>query len=159
MIKIIESQKDFGSMNAGSIKWENLTEEDKKILQDKYHLEGLSLKNLDLTPEKANIFLQHRLNLGKSMGFDGKKIFMADQEHKEGTHFEITKDYVEANPNGWTDIPEDILVITSKTPRVVIGHPVADCPVVMMVDQKQKIAAKLYRKGFDLDKIRKSLQM
>ena len=48
--------------------------------------------------------------------------------------FEIDRDYVEANPNGWTDIDEDILVVTKKTPGVVIGHPVADCPVVMTAD-------------------------
>jgi len=136
MIKIVESRNDFGSMNAGSIKWDNLTEEDKIRLKEKYNL-----KEIDITPEKAQIFMHHRLNMGKSMGFDGRKMFMADQEHKEGTHFEISKDYVEANPEGWTDIPEDILVVTSKTPRVVIGHPVADCPVVMMVDRKNKISA------------------
>ena len=141
MIKIIESQKDFGSMSGGSIKWENLTEEDKKILKDKYNVEVLNKEEIDLSKEKANIFLRHRLNMGKSMGFDGRRIFMADQEHKKGTSFEITQDYIEANPNGWTDIPEDILIVTSKTPGVVIGHPVADCPVVMMTDRKQKISA------------------
>jgi len=141
MIKIVESRKDFGSMNAGSIKWENLTEEDKRRLREKHNLEVLNPEELDLRPEKAQIFLQHRLNMGKSMGFDGRKMFMVDQEHKQGTHFEIERDYVEANPNGWTDIPEDILVVTSKTPGVVIGHPVADCPVVMMVDRKNKISA------------------
>lgn len=141
MIKIVESQRDFGSMSGGSIKWENLTEEDKQMLKEKHNVEVLNPEEIDLKPEKGDIFLHHRLNFGKSMGFDGRRIFMADQEHKQGTHFEITRDYVEANPNGWTDIPEDILVVTSKLPGVVIGHPVADCPVVMMVDKKQKISA------------------
>lgn len=44
---------------------------------------------------------------------------------------------MEANPNGWSNIRQEILVISDKTPGVVIGHPVADCPVVMAYDKKQ----------------------
>ena len=66
---------------------------------------------------------------------------MADQKHKRGSWFEITRDYVEANPEGWTDIDEDILIVTDSLPGVVIGHPVADCPVVMAYDTQQKVLA------------------
>ena len=86
-------------------------------------------------------FLRRRLQFGAESGFDGHKMFMADQNDKNGSWFEITKDYVEANPNGWTDIPEDILIVTDKTPGVVIGHPVADCPVVMAYDLHHKALA------------------
>ena len=141
MIRIVESQKDFGSMNAGSIRYENLTEQDKKLLCAKYNISLEELKTLDLSLDKKDLFAIHRNNMGNSMGFDGRRMFMVDQEHKRGTHFEITEEYVRENPNGWTDIPEDILVVTSKTPKVVIGHPVADCPVVMMMDRKQGISA------------------
>lgn len=96
----------------------------------------------DWTPEqRAREFLKHRIAVGNDYGFDGHKMFMADQEHKTGTYFEITNDYVGANPNGWTDIPQDILIITEKTPGIVIGHPVADCPVVMMTDVKKGVTA------------------
>lgn len=86
-------------------------------------------------------FLKRRSIVGKIHGFDGRKMFMADQEHKKGSWFEITKEYVNAHPEGWTDIPEDILIVTDKIPGVVIGHPVADCPVVMAYDVKNKAVA------------------
>ena len=141
MIKIVESQKDFGSMNAGTIRYANLTEEDKKMLAELHNIEVKDLESYDLTPDRGRIFRLHRERMGEAFGFDGRHMFMADQEHKKGSHFIINQDYIEANPNGWTDIPEDILVVTDKLPGVVIGHPVADCPVVMMVDKKQGISA------------------
>ena len=141
MVKIIESKNDFGSMNSGSIRFSNLTDEDKEKLCNQLHIEIKDLELYDLTSFRGEIFLNHRMKMGENMGFDGRRMFMADQVHKDGSFFEINSDYVEANPKGWTDIPEDILVVTSKTPGVVIGHPVADCPVVMMTDKKQKISA------------------
>ena len=33
------------------------------------------------------------------------------------------------------------MIITDSVPGVVIGHAVADCPVVMMVDEKRGVAA------------------
>lgn len=86
-------------------------------------------------------FLNRRLNIGSIYGFDGHHMYMADQVHKTGSWLEIDQDYVSAHPNGWSDIPEDILIITDKTPRVVIGHSVADCPVVMAFDSKKKAVA------------------
>lgn len=91
--------------------------------------------------ERKEAFINARIKLGNDYGFDGHKFFMADQIDKRGTWFEIDKDYVEANPNGWSDIRQDILVISNKTPGVVIGHPIADCPVVMAYDKKQEVAA------------------
>lgn len=91
--------------------------------------------------DRQKAFLENRLKVGEEFGFDGHKMFMADQNDKCGTWFEIDNDYVEANPNGWSDISEDILVITDSVPGVVIGHPVADCPVVMAFDRRQGIAA------------------
>ena len=87
------------------------------------------------------IFANHRRSFAEANGFDWCKMFMADQKTKDGSYFEITKDYVEANPNGWTDIDEDILIITDKVPGVVVGHPVADCPVVVMEDRSKGVTA------------------
>ena len=140
MINIVESRKDFGSMNTGTIRFSNLTDADKKMLSDKYNLSIMDLKEYDLTTDKRKIFDNHREEFGKKYGFDGKKMFMADQKDNVGTFFEITPEYVEANPNGWSDIKEDILVVTKNTPGVVVGHPVADCPVVMMSDRRQGIS-------------------
>lgn len=91
--------------------------------------------------ERKGVFLARRLRVGKEYGFDGHKMFMADQKNKTGTWFEIDEDYVEANPDGWSDIDEDILIVTDKTPGVVIGHPIADCPVVMAYDREKGVAA------------------
>lgn len=118
-VKIIETGNRFGNMNAA-----------KAFYPDGYTQE-----------ERLKDFLNRRMLVGKMYGFDGHKMFMAIQETKTGTYFEITKDYVGANPNGWSDILEDILIITDKTPGVVIGHPVADCPVVMMSDPKKGVSA------------------
>ena len=151
MLKILESQNAFGTMNTGTVNYSNLTDDDKVRLSKKYNIDVSGLQDYiakmpkDMwTAEKKNIFKLHRRNFAKTMGINWKHMFMADQDIGKtgcrGSVFEITRDYVKANPNGWSDIPEDLLVVRKGVPDVVIGHPVADCPVVMMVDQKQKIA-------------------
>ena len=151
MIKILESQNAFGTMNIGTVNYSNLTNDDKIRLSKKYNIDISGLQDYiakmpkDMwNAEKKNIFKLHRRNFAKTMGINWKHMFMADQVIEKtgcrGSVFEITRDYVKANPNGWSDIPEDLLVVKKSVPGVVIGQPVADCPVVMMVDQKQKIA-------------------
>ena len=88
------------------------------------------------------IFERHRRAMADYYGFDASKIFIADQKNKDGSSFEITREFVEANPDGWmTSIPEDILITTDKVPGVVIGHPIADCPVVMAADLRKGAVA------------------
>lgn len=151
MIKILESQNAFGTMNTGTVAYNNLTNDDKVRLSKKYNIDISGLQDyIAHMPdniwkgEKREVFKLHRRNFAKTMGINWKHMFMADQDLQKsgcrGSAFEITRDYVQANPNGWTDIPEDLLVVRKGVPGVVIGHPVADCPVVMMIDQKQKIA-------------------
>lgn len=120
-------------------------DEKYKIMLDQ-NLKPSELEVHQLTPfDKRFIFANHRKAFADANGFDYNKMFMADQDleksHKRGSYLEITQDYVEANPKGWTDIPEDILIISHKVPGVAIGHPVADCPVVMMEDTKQGVTA------------------
>lgn len=118
-LQIFETGNFFGNMN----------------MNKAFYPENYSDENI------KNDFLNRRIKLGNDYKFDGHKMFMADQKDKRGTWFEIDEDYVKANPNGWSDINQDILIVTEKTPGVVIGHPVADCPVVMMVDKEKGIAA------------------
>ncbi len=118
-VGIVETGISYGNMNAAA----------------RFYPEGTS------DEEIKRIFMERRIKVGEDFGFDGHKMFMADQTDKCGTWFEIDEDYVEANPNGWSDISEDILVITDRVPDVVIGHPVADCPVVMAFDRVKGIAA------------------
>lgn len=116
-VKIIETGNRFGNMN-GSAFPKDWSKE-----------------------ERQAGFIKHRKMVGEAYGFSWQKMFMADQSDKTGTYFEIDQDYVTANPNGWSDIRQDILIVTDKVPGVVIGHPVADCPVIMMEDTKQKVLA------------------
>ena len=135
MIKILESRNAFGVMNTRDITFDNLTYEDKELLCKKYHIDisGFQdyIKNMPSDIWKANkkeIFKTHRIKFGETIGFNWKHMFMADQDVKK------------SGSRGWSDIAEDLLVIKNDVPGVVIGHPVADCPVVMMIDQKQNIA-------------------
>lgn len=142
MIKLryVDSKNIYGTMNTGTISLSNITDNDKKMIMERNNLNGL--EDYKFTKEdKKNIFDAHWKRFAYDKGFDADKKFMADQKDKKGTFKEITNDYVEANPGGWSDIDEDILVLTDKVPGVVIGHPVADCPVVAMHDKKQNIVA------------------
>lgn len=118
-LRIVESTRIHGNMNANK----------------RFYPEGMTQE------ERERAFFEHRSLLGSQYSFDPNKIFMADQLDKRGTYFNITEEYVEANPKGWSDIREDILVVTDKVPGVVIGHPVADCPVVIMTDARKGFTA------------------
>ena len=118
-MRLVETGKMFGNMNTNKAFYpESFTKED--IKED---------------------FLERRIKAGEYFGFDGCQMFMADQKNKDGSFFEITREYVEDNPLGWTDIPEDILVVNSDLPGVVIGHPAADCPVIMAYDKSKEVLA------------------
>ena len=111
--------KIFGNMNLSARFFpEHFTAEDRKIA-------------FNLTREA----------IGRMYGFDGRKIYVADQKDQTGSFFEITNDYVNANPEGWTDIDQDILIMSDKVSNVAIGHPVADCPVVTVHDPAKKVVA------------------
>ena len=141
-LEIIDVGNRFGSMNISSISVNNMSN------ADKFHLYAVKFGRIanddsELTLEmKRAVFDRHREIMANHYGVDAKKIFVADQEKKNGSSFLITRDFVEANPDGWkTSIPEDILITTDEVPGVVIGHPIADCPVVMAIDKKKGVAA------------------
>lgn len=129
-LRIIDEGKKYGTFSLAS----------------KFYSRELSLE------ERKLLQLKRRMAMGNDYGFDGHCIFMADQEKLDGSYFEITEDYVKNNPFGWTDIKEDILVITDKVPGVVIGHPVADCPVVMMSDPVNQVSAICHCGALMIDK-------
>lgn len=152
-LNLIDSKNIYGTMNCGTIKLSNLTNADKMMLAKNHNLSLEEVKNHEITKEDKNcIFNAHRMALGKAMRFDWHKMFMADQKTKDGSYFEITHEYVEANPNGWSDIDEDILIITNKVPGVVIGHPVADCPVIVMEDKSKGVIAMAHCSAELIDK-------
>ncbi len=78
-VRIVETGNYFGNMNSNA----------------KFFSEGLTREEINQR------FLQNRMRAGNYYGFDGHKVFMADQVTKErGTVFELTEEYVEANPKG-----------------------------------------------------------
>ena len=108
----------------------------------------------DYTEEdRNNIFMSQRIEVAVAYGFDPMKIFMASQKNKNGSYKILDKEYIEQYTDGLdATILEDILVVTDKTPGVVIGHTVADSPVVMMSDVKNGVSAIGYCSGEMIDK-------
>lgn len=91
--------------------------------------------------ERRKEFLKRRMVLGERLGFNGRMMFMADQVNKDGSYKIIDEELMVSNPNGWADINEDILVIGQDIPGVAIGHPVADCPVLVVTDAVKGVTA------------------
>ena len=91
--------------------------------------------------ERKKDFLNRRMVLGNRLGFNGKLMFMADQITKNGSYKIIDEELIANNPTGWADIDEDILIIGQDIPGVAIGHPVADCPVLVITDITKGVTA------------------
>ena len=113
---------------------------------------GFYPREMTIERRRAN-FLKRRRKLAEGKGFDGKKMFMADQTNKDGSYCVLTEELINSKEDGWlNDIPEDILIITKETPGVVIGHPVADCPVIIMTDKSRGVTAVGHCSGEMVDK-------
>ena len=98
-------------------------------------------------------FLKRRIILGNEKGFDGHKMFMANQKHKTGTYHIMNDEKVLNAEDGWkVDIDEDILITTKDAPGIVAGHPVADCPVVIVGDRENGVTAVCHCSGELVDK-------
>lgn len=153
-LKILDSKNIFGTMNVGTVCLSNITPDDKEMIMWKNDLSPKELESYQFDrDDQLQIFANHRRNFAEANGFDYNKMFMMDQDLKKsgkrGSWFEITKDYVEANPKGWTDIAEDILI--TKVPDVAIGYPVADCPVIIMEDIVKGVTAVAHCSGALID--------
>ena len=93
--------------------------------------------------ERKAIFLECRKKVAadNNYAFDPYKFYIPKQDGK-GKAVELTRDMVEAYEDGWDlDIEADILITTDKVPGVVVGFPVADCPVVVASDLKNGVTA------------------
>ena len=155
-LRMLDSKNIYGAMNGGTIRYTNITDADKKMIKDMQNLKTLEeVRDVDFAHNGAlrnAMFKQHRQAFAEAEGFDWHKMFMADQKNLDGSVFEVTQEYVEANPNGWTDIPEDILMMRENLKSVALGHPVADCAVVTAEDRKQGITAVAHCGGEMIDK-------
>ena len=150
----IDTKNIYGTMNISSVHFCNLTDRDKSLLMKIHHFSDINeLKNYSFTrSDQEIIFTEHRKDIGFDYNFDWHKMFMADQAYLNGSVFEITKDFVLDNPSGWPNIPEDILMIRKNLDGVLIGQPVADCPVVIAEDRKQGITTVTHSGGKMIDK-------
>lgn len=140
-LEVFDLGNIFGTMNGSTIRLSNITDADKKMIMEMHNLSFLDADYKFTKEDKSAIHMNHRVAAGEKYGFDPYKMFMADQVNKNGSYHVLDRDYVEANPKGWTDINEDILIITNDVPGVVACHPVSDCPVIVMTDAKNGITA------------------
>lgn len=140
-LKIFDVGNTFGTMNHSTIKLSNITSEDRRMISKIHGLDDLDDNYVFTNGDKKIIFMNHRIALGKEYGFEPSKMFMMDQLDKSGTYHVFDKEYVDANPKGWSDIREDIGIITKDNPGIVVCHPVADCPVIIMKDEKNGVSA------------------
>lgn len=140
-LKVFDIGNVFGTMNTSTIRFSNITEEDKKMISKIHGLDNIDESYTFTSEDKKNIFMNHRIALAREYGFDFTKMFMADQKDKTGTYRVLNQDFVDANPEGWSDIDEDILIIRDDVCGVVAGHPIADCPVIVMEDLRNGICA------------------
>ena len=103
----------------------------------------------ELSQEKINeCFLKTRIKLGEKYHFDGKKIFQPCQkdvkyieDYPDGKYIKISKENLSKEDYWYEEIPADIIMIDKNYPNIVIGHQMADCPVVIAEDRKQQIVA------------------
>ena len=118
-LKVIDVGKKYGNMS----------------VDPKYYPKHYSKENIK---EFVEI---RKLIMGEDYSFDGNLMYMANQEDKKGTYFEITDDYVEYYSGDNSYIPEDIIVMPETVEGVAIGHETADNPVVMGYDMVQRVTA------------------
>ena len=119
-VRILDVGNRFGTMNTAA---------------------GFYPMKMSLEKRQAS-FLKKRKEIAKTNDFDYKKFFMASQKLKDGSYCVLTEELVNKHDDGWLlDIPEDILIVTRNTPGVVIGHPIADCPVIIMNDKSRGVTA------------------
>lgn len=130
-VRYVETGNKYGNMNTAKAFYpEDYTAEDRK-----------------------RAFNEHRLAAASDYGFKPYMTFMASQVNKDGSYKVLDEEYVSQYTDGWdADIDEDILIVTEKTPEIVIGHPVADCPVVMMTDVRNGVSAIGHCSGEMIDK-------
>lgn len=127
-LQIIETGNRYGYMNRGSFP-KNLTEEE--IIQAHNH---------------------NRELVGRAYGFPWNQMYVLDQNKKDGSYRVFNMEFVKAHPTGWVDVPEDMGIITKDAPGIVVGHAVADCPVIVMQDIVKGVTAVAHCGGAQIDR-------
>ena len=94
MLNIIDVGKRFGSMSVSSISYDNLTVKDKVYLLEQYGTNVRNLHDIDLTCHvRRELFDRHRMEMARDFGFDDKRMFVANQDKKDGSYEAGTSKY------------------------------------------------------------------
>ena len=96
-LKIIDVGNQFGTMNMSSISSENLSKLDRFYLYAAYGVLVDCDEKLSAEVRKI-IFDRHRMAMASHYNFDASKIFIADQKNKDGSSFEITREFEKRTP-------------------------------------------------------------
>lgn len=117
-------------------------------------LDGIMSRNKkfypqELTQEEINqLFLETRVKLGKKHNFDGKRLVQAHQKsdtnnlnYSDGTYINLDKVIFTENDYWYEDLPADILLFSKQTKNIVVGHQMADCPIIIVEDKKLGVTA------------------
>lgn len=127
--------------------------ESKIVIFESNKLDGKMSKNPKFynkevsEKERYERFHKDRLNLGKKLGIDGNHIFRSRQKglskvnYPDGKYILIDDSYMTKEDYFYEDLPADILVISSKYPKVAIANPMADCPVLICEDRRKGYTA------------------
>lgn len=111
-------------------------------LAPKFYPENYSLE------ERKKVLQSVKNKVGKKYQFDGNHIFQPyqkdvekDVDYPDGKYIKISeKDLVKEDY--WDEkLPCDILMIDTEYPNIVIGHRMADCPVIIAEDIKKQVVA------------------
>lgn len=86
--------------------------------------------------------------IGKKYNFNGNHILQPKQkdvefkeDYPDGKYVRITNEYLMKEDYWDEEIICDILLIDTKFPNIVIGHRMADCPVIIAEDRKKQTVA------------------
>lgn len=89
-----------------------------------------------------------KIKLGKKYGFNGNHILQPCQkdvepnlDYPDGQYTKINKKFLTKKDYWYEKIPADIILIDTEFPNVVIGHRMADCPVIIAEDIKKQVVA------------------
>ena len=103
----------------------------------------------DLSEENIKqIFKETRQKLGKKNGFKGEKMFQANQKspdksdlYEDGKYVVLDDTFMQKEDFRYEDIKTDILILEDKYKGIVVGHPMADCPILIIEDRKKGVTA------------------
>ncbi len=125
----------------------------KIVIFESNKLDGKMSKNPKFYPknttekERYERFHQDRINLGKKLGIDGNHILRSSQkglskfDYKDGKYILLDDKYMKKEDYYFEPLPADILVISDKYPKVIVGNPQADCPVIICEDRNKGYTA------------------